>query len=312
MAGLSKSRIVKNFFKNRFHGPRLDVSKKQPETNDMPGNLSMQWRSIHASRLMLAWLITGILTVVVPLIIMGAARGSLRRQQQNNGDGNDDGNNNNNNNNNQDGDGYNRCRWWQWGCSNYYNEDGEQQQQDDGEERSTPWWWFFGSEEERREREEEGRAGPALVFTYVWSLIVFCCILAFGCREIASARHGGSGGDVSRVVVALVVYANFAFVTMLLIGGLEGGVQTEGRELEEQGFYAQFAVMMFLSNLFCLIFSVVFAIILTVRARRASSSTAEKIDVDESDYQLHYPEIKVVSNNNNNNSSGVGTDNAMA
>lgn len=259
----------------------------------MAGNFSLQWSSFHMGKFALLWLISGLLTLIVPLIIMGGARASLRRQQ-NNGDDNDNGDNDNNDNN--DNNYYNNgCRWYQWwGCNNNNNNNGDDNNNNDNndnnDERSTPWWWFFASEEQQRDREEEGAASPAVKFAYVWSMLLFLGILFLGVRELQNG-----GGNVSRLITALVVYANFCFVTMVLLGGLEGGVQTEGREMEEQGFYAQFAVMVFLTNLFCLVYSVVYAVVLHFRAKRHNNNSSNKSDADESDYQFHYPEVRVTS-----------------
>lgn len=227
---------------------------------------------IAFNKFLTAWFLSGLLTFVVPLITMGSARARRRRQQQYNYDDGQqqqqDGQ--------QDNQYYNNCKWYQWGCSNnYYGEEG----QDREEEQYVPWWWIFGNEERRRRREEEGRANPILIFTYIWSLLVFCGILYFGYREIVNKA------DLHRVVAALAVFANLTFLMMFLLGGLEGGVQTEGRELEEQGFYSQFGVMMFLTSLLWTIFAVTFSIIFYLKAKRG-----EKIEVQDSDYSLHTPE----------------------
>jgi Na+/H+ antiporter NhaC len=182
---------------------------------------------------------------------------------------------------NQDDDyAYNNCRWYQWGCSsnnnyNYQQQDGQRDGQND--EVRAPWWWWFASEEERRRRQEENRVNPSLILTYVWSLVLFCSIVYFGYTALRR------NSDLYRVVVALLIYANLSFITMLLIGGLEG-VQTEGRELEEQGFYGQFPVMMYMSSFIWVLFSLIYAFIFYSRARRGEKTV---IEVDESDYQIH-------------------------
>jgi hypothetical protein len=223
------------------------------------------------------WYGGGALSVFLPLIVFGSARIRLRNQQeyeeaQQQGGGGDDAGE----------QGYNTCRWWQWGCnSHYWDEDGNQDEQrnDNGEDRNelVPWWWFFATEEARRKREESQSNNPALVFVYVWSLSLFLVILYFGHRELRN------GSDLFRVVACLVVFANMAFLSLFLIGGL-GGVETGGRELEEQGFYSQFSVMMFLTNLCWMIFTFAFAMYFTLQARR---SGVTKVFFEQADYQIH-------------------------
>lgn len=226
---------------------------------------------VVVSKFSVWWFGGGGLSIFLPLISFGVARIRLHQQQQNNGEGEGDGG----------GEaGYNTCHWWQWGCNTYYQEDGDQQQQQNNnndDQPSTPWWWFFADEETRRKREESQSNNPALVFVYVWSLVLFCAILYFGHRELRN------GSDLYRVVACLAVFANFSFLTMFLIGGLQG-VETEGRELEEQGFYAQFSVMMFLSNFYWTLFAASFALFFTVQARR---SGVTKFEFEHGDYQIH-------------------------
>jgi len=260
----------------------------------LPKLNQLSFPPLKMNRFLLTWLVTGVSAWLVPLIIMAGARSSLRRQQnyeqQQNGDGDQQQDEN-------DGRYYNRCSWWQWfGCSNNYDENGEQDDGGNGEdeERTTPWWWFGSSEEARREREEMGRPSPALVFTYVWQTLLFASILYFGYRTV----HNRS--DLYRVVLALALFANISFIVMILLGGLEGGVQTEERELEEQGFYSQFAVMLFLSNLFFLVFSAVYGIIFFLNARKDGVT---KIDYEENDYKIHseVPEIQITDSGTNSN-----------
>ena len=215
---------------------------------------------------------TAALTWIVPLIIMGSARARLARQQE--GDDNA-------NNNNQDDqqEYYNTCRWWQWGCnSQYYGDANQEEQRQDDQELGTPWWWFFSKEDDKRRREESQSNNPAMVLVYIWSLLLFSALVWFGYRQL---KHGS---DLYRACIAFAVFGNFSFMTLFLLGGLEGGVQTEGPELEEQGFYGQFGVMMFLTNLFYAVFAAAFAIVFWIRARRREVT---KIEIDESDYKIH-------------------------
>jgi hypothetical protein len=236
------------------------------------------WRSwgtgVAVSKFSLLWFGSGLLSILFPLVVFGVARIRLHSEQAQE-EGGDDG---------AGVQGYNNCRWWQWGCrTTYWDRDGnqeqDQQQQQQQRDENLPWWYFFADEETRRRREESGSNNPSLVFVYVWSLSLFLAILYFGHRELKN------GSDLYRVVACLAVFANLAFLSLFLIGGLDG-IQTNGRELEEQGFYAQFPVLMFITNVCWMAFTLAFAIFFTVQARR---SGVTKIVFEQSDYQMHEP-----------------------
>jgi phosphate/sulfate permease len=215
---------------------------------------------------LLAWCVSGALAVLIPLVIYSVARLSNNNQDEND-------NNNNDNNNNQDGN-YN-CSWWQWSCrrANNGDDDNNNNNNNDQDENSAPWWWLWSEEERNRDEDTNG----ALIFAYVWSLIVFGGIMAFG---FSSYRRNA---DMNSVVAALVIFMQFSFISMFFLGGMEGGVQSEGKELEDNGFYGQFPVLMFMTSLFWTIFSLVFAIVVR---RMARHSGVEVIEVGPSDYKI--------------------------
>jgi hypothetical protein len=223
---------------------------------------------------LLAWCVSGALAVLIPLITYGTARLTNTNQDEND-------NNNNDNNNNQDGN-YN-CSWWQWSCRRANNGDDDNNNNNndnnDQDENSAPWWWLWSEEERNRDEDTNG----ALIFAYVWSLIVFGGIMAFG---FSSYRRNA---DMNAVVAALVIFMQFSFISMFFLGGMEGGVQAEGKELEDNGFYGQFPVLMFMTSLFWTIFSLVFAIVLR---RMARHSGVEVIEVGPSDYQIQNDDDK--------------------
>ena len=72
---------------------------------------------------------------------------------------------------------------------------------------------------------------------------------------------------------ALLGFANYCFVTMVLLVGLEGGIETEGRELEEDGFYGQTSVLLFLTCFFGLIQAIVFVSWTSKRLAAAKQET---------------------------------------
>ena len=61
-------------------------------------------------------------------------------------------------------------------------------------------------------------------------------------------------------------------------------METEGRAIEEHGFVGQFGVMMYLTSVFWVLFSVFFAIVLH---RKSKTQFVEKVEVDSADYRIH-------------------------
>lgn len=137
----------------------------------------------------------------------------------------------------------------------------------------TPWWFPT-----RLRQEGASSSHTVMVLVYIWSLGLLAAVVWFGYRQLRLES------DLYRVCVAMAVLANAAFMNMMLVGGLEGGVQIEGPELEELGFYGQFGVMMFLTNVFVTVFASVYAALFWSRARRQE---VIRIDIDESDYKIH-------------------------
>jgi hypothetical protein len=86
---------------------------------------------------------------------------------------------------------------------------------------------------------------------------------------------------------ALIGFGNTCFLVCLLTAGLDA-IQVEGREIEETGFYGQTAVLVFLTCLFGIVYSVLFSF--WVR-RRIKLAGLEEKQVQEEDkihgYQLH-------------------------
>ena len=123
-----------------------------------------------------------------PFVLMPGTQTIARLANNANGYQDDDNNGGNNNNNND-------------------NNNGE-------EENGTP-WWYFGGGGEGEERRDEEKAPPVLIATYLWSVLVFSGLLAYGHHIMRT------GADLHGVVVALCLFANFAFISMFLYGGVE-------------------------------------------------------------------------------------------
>ena len=150
----------------------------------------------------------------------------------------------------------NQCKWYQLNCFPYYiNENGEP-------EPMAGWYpsWFSGwtqTEEEREQMMEDGETSSALVFTYVWQILMFIVILAYGVIVIRQNRV------VTGVTIALVIFANMSFLAMWMLA--DGSIITDGEYIQEIGFYGQFPVLMFMTNAWYVIFGIIFSIIFTIR-----------------------------------------------
>lgn len=211
------------------------------------------------------WYISGALSVLVPLLTFSIARVTYQ--------GDDEARN-------DEGNWRNFCKWYQYKCrrSFYQYQQANGQQEDHQEDSQAPWWWF------NRERDHRGReegSQPVLVFVYVWSLFLFGSILFFGVNQMETNNK--------IVISSLLFFANLAFIMMILLQGLEGVVETEGRGVEEHGFVGQVGVLLFLTYLMWLIFSTAFAFILHRRESRQSATAGIN------DYQMHSDELKPTS-----------------
>lgn len=72
------------------------------------------------------------------------------------------------------------------------------------------WSWF------RNEGAQEENGGP-LVFVYLWSLVLFGVLVWFGNRVLGGEAGGGKEKSVQNLFVALVGFANLAFLCLILM-----------------------------------------------------------------------------------------------
>lgn len=150
----------------------------------------------------------------------------------------------------------NQCKWWQISCFPYYiNENGEPQP-------AAGWFpsWYSGwalSEEEREAMLESGETSQALMFVYIWQILMFIAILVYGMMVIRQNRV------VTGLIVALVVFANMSFLSMWMLA--DGSIITDGEYVQQTGFYGQFAVLMFITNFWYILFGIIFSFIFAMR-----------------------------------------------
>jgi len=150
----------------------------------------------------------------------------------------------------------NQCKWYQLNCFPYYiNENGEP-------EPSAGWYpaWFSGwtqTEEEREQMMTDGETSNAMKFVYIWQILMFIVIVVYGFIVIRQNRV------VTGVTVALVVFANMCFLGMWMLA--DGSIVTDGEYVQNTGFYGQFAVLMFITNAWYVIFGLIFSALFAIR-----------------------------------------------
>lgn len=113
------------------------------------------------------------------------------------------------------------------------------------------------------DRDPEAEGNGTLLFVYLWTLGLLVLLAVVGNSMV-------NRGHYDALRMALLGFANFAFIVMILVGGL-GAIETEGREIEATGWYGQTSVLLFLTCLFGLVKSLVFAFVLQRKSKEASA-----------------------------------------
>ena len=230
--------------------------------------------------LMGAWLIGGILSVIVPVSVWKKERKSYydyyghyveyennqRAYEEAQREYEEAQNGNYNNNNNQYAS-YN-CKWYQVQCrKNAYNYQWYQENNDNNNVRLPDWYIALGGsmgDDERRQREEMGldpdEASGALKFVYVTMILMFVGILLYGCYVMYKRQ------STSSLIVATAMFGLSAFLQMIIMPqGVLGGDGGRGMEDSVYGWYGQLGVLMMYTNWayfwFCLVSCAIFGII---------------------------------------------------
>lgn len=235
--------------------------------------LSPSLARIASDTFLLAWNVSSAVTFVVPLFAFSVARLTSDQEYDENQNNNNNYNNNYNNGDDkyQNPDNYDQygnyvgpTYWWQFwkSNSNYEQEEGS------NDEYGAPWWYIWG-EREGGEPDEEGSG--AVLFVYLYTLLFFAGLIYVGNTTRMSISK------LQALRLALFGFANYCFVIMVLLIGMEDVIQTEGREIEETGFYGQRAVLLLITCLFALVQSIVFLSWTTKRLKHLNAA-AEKPD----------------------------------
>jgi hypothetical protein len=266
-----------------------------------------------------SWWLGGLLSIFLPLrnwnksrqAYYGAygryaeyenAQRNYEEAQNNNDDGNngyydEDGNYVQNENQNSL-----NCSWWQYKCRKQrYAYLQYQQQQDnngDGQQIYTPsWYQFLGGkgQDDQREREEMGLEGDqngGVKFVYIWSLLLFLSILAYG--SFVFYRHYKQRGIALTyyTTLAVLLFAMLQYSLLQLVLVPQGVIAVDERDMEDSvyGWYGQWPVLLvyfefaqcLFSGILLLLFGVV-GLALLLRQRNNQKMQNEK-ESPSSDY----------------------------
>ena len=175
----------------------------------------------------------------------------------------------------------NHCQWYQLNCYPYYiNEQGEPVPQ-------AGWYpmWFSGwtqTEDEREQMLEDGDTSSALRFAYLWQMVMFFVILLYGYYVIRQNRV------VTGLTLALVIFLNMAFLSMWMLA--DGSIVTDGETVRQYGFYGQFPVLMFMTNFWYIVFGLIFTVVLVLRGRYMHATTTTTTTIDGATHHKHAPQ----------------------
>jgi len=210
---------------------------------------------IASDSFLLTWNVSSAVTFLLPLFSFAVARLTSQQEYDENGNQQQDGNANdqyysnpyqNPNNYDQYGNYVGPQHWWEFWKR---NRGGEYENGSNDEERGAPWWYIWG-EREGGNPEEEGSG--AVLFVYLWTLLLFAGLVYVGNTTRMNI------GKLQTLRLTLFGFVNYCFVIMVLLVGLEGAIETEGREMEEDGFYGQRSVLLLVTSLFALVQSCAF------------------------------------------------------
>jgi len=151
----------------------------------------------------------------------------------------------------------NKCKWWNLNCFSFFvNSEGEPMPD---QEWAPAWYSGFMTTEEEREMMQKNLQQPAsLKFVYVWQILMFAVIGWYGLKVIRENRNPQG------LIVALLVWANFAFLSMWLMA--DGSIVTDGEQVQRTGFYGQMSVLIFMSNFWYFLHGLAYVIVFWVRA----------------------------------------------
>lgn len=102
------------------------------------------------------------------------------------------------------------------------------------------------------------------MFVYLWTIVSLIALAVVGTRLVQKGHYDG-------LRFMFFAFINYSFIVMVMLGGLDA-IQTEGREIEETGWYGQISVLLFLTCLFGMLKSLIFQFWLHRKSKQARSA----------------------------------------
>lgn len=152
----------------------------------------------------------------------------------------------------------NNCKWWNLNCFSFFvNREGQAK----ADQEWAPSWYsgFITTEEERQMMQDNLESPGSLKFVYIWQILMFIVIGLYGLKVIRQNRNP------TGLIIALLVWANFAFLSMWLMA--DGSIVTDGQAVKRMGFYGQMSVLIFMSNFWYFIHGMAFVLVFWLRAQ---------------------------------------------
>jgi uncharacterized RDD family membrane protein YckC len=118
------------------------------------------------------------------------------------------------------------------------------------------------------DRPQDEQGSGTIVFVYLWTVGSLIVLGALGNRLFQKGHYDG-------LRWMLYSFVNYAFIVMVLMGGLDA-IQNDGGEIQWTGWYGQTSVLVFLTCLFGMIHAVFFQFWLI----RKATETKERYSSD--------------------------------
>ena len=169
----------------------------------------------------------------------------------------------------------NGCKWWQFACTPSYAQYGYESQPS----------WFSGwgtSQAQAKNDAYMGYTSAALQFVYYWQLIMFVLLLVYGFRVITKNLPRGG------LIGMLLIWANMNFLMMWLLA--DGSIYADDPRIN---FFAQFSVLMFMTDFWYALFGAIFAVVLGLFCQREVQVVEEDVLVKPVDDYQQYEEPKL-------------------
>lgn len=114
------------------------------------------------------------------------------------------------------------------------------------------------------DRPDDEQGFGTIVFVYLWTIGSLITLAVIGNRLVQKGHYDG-------LRWMFFSFINSAFIIMVMLGGLDA-IKSEGREIEETGWYGQTSVLLFLTCMFGMVKAISFQFWLYRRANQVKES----------------------------------------